>query len=710
MKEQILGLFKDNNKALTVIEINDALGLTTADELENLTDELNKLEYNLDLRKTNKGKYVRHDDNLERKGIVISTKGDYAFVKITDDKDSLKDVYIHSSNLNSAIHGDTVVVQVNKIEDRPDGKVIRILKRDLVNVVGEVIDDNGVLKLKLDDEKIKINVIIDKEKTMGAMPGHKVLVKVTNKINDGYRGEVLTIIGHKNDPGVDILSIVYKYGIEVEFNDEVKEQLNNIPDTVSDEEIYLRKDHDLRDEEIFTIDGDDTKDIDDAISIKKLENGNYELGVHIADVSYYVKEKTPLYETAMERGTSVYLADRVIPMLPHKLSNGICSLNPNVDRLAISCIMEVNSQGKVISHDIFPSVIRSRIQMTYKKVNKILEENITPEGYEPYVDKLKLMKELADILRNMKIRRGYIDFDIDESKIIVDDTGKAVDVVLRDRGTGEKVIEDFMIVANETVAEHIEAFEFLPFIYRIHGEPSEEKIQQFIGYVSACGYKLTGKFTDIHPTTMQKILEQLKDKKEFHIFSSLLLRCMQKAVYDTNNIGHFGLGSKCYTHFTSPIRRFPDTTVHRLLRKYLFNGSMDKDTVSFEENNLPIIALHSSKKERDSVDCERDVDDMKKAEYMHDHIGEVFTGMVSSITNRGMYVSLPNLIEGMIRIDDLTDDTYTFDESTLCLIGKKNKRGYRLGDEIEVIVKDARKEVGEIDFVINNESNKTYLK
>ena len=711
MKEQILGLFKDNNKALTVIEINDALGLTTADELENLTDELNKLEYNLDLRKTNKGKYVRHDDNLERKGIVISTKGDYAFVKITDDKDSLKDVYIHSSNLNSAIHGDTVVVQVNKIEDRPDGKVIRILKRDLVNVVGEVIDDNGVLKLKLDDEKIKINVIIDKEKTMGAMPGHKVLVKVTNKINDGYRGEVLTIIGHKNDPGVDILSIVYKYGIEVEFNDEVKEQLNNIPDTVSDEEIYLRKDHDLRDEEIFTIDGDDTKDIDDAISIKKLENGNYELGVHIADVSYYVKEKTPLYETAMERGTSVYLADRVIPMLPHKLSNGICSLNPNVDRLAISCIMEINSQGKVISHDIFPSVIRSRIQMTYKKVNKILEENITPEGYKPYVDKLKLMKELADILRNMKIRRGYIDFDIDESKIIVDDTGKAVDVVLRDRGTGEKVIEDFMIVANETVAEHIEAFEFLPFIYRIHGEPSEEKIQQFIGYVSACGYKLTGKFTDIHPTTMQKILEQLKDKKEFHIFSSLLLRCMQKAVYDTNNIGHFGLGSKCYTHFTSPIRRFPDTTVHRLLRKYLFNGSMDKDTVSYEENYLPNVAIHSSKKERDSVDCERDVDDMKKAEYMHDHIGEVYAGMISSITNRGMYVELPNLIEGMIRIDDLTEDTYTFDESTLCLIGKKNKRGYRLGDELEVIVKDARKEVGEIDFVINNEENqKIYVK
>lgn len=429
---------------------------------------------------------------------------------------------------------------------------------------------------------------------MNAMPGHKVLVRLLNRQDNGYNAEVLTIIGHKNDPGIDILSIVYKYGIEVEFNDEVKNELNAIPDSVSEEETKNRVD--LRNEIIFTIDGDDTKDIDDAISIEKLENGNYKLGVHIADVSYYVKEKTALYETAMERGTSVYLADRVIPMLPHKLSNGICSLNPNVDRLAISCIMEIDNNGKLISHDIFESVIKSRIQMTYKKVNKVLEENIIPEGYEEFADKLRLMQELADILRKMKIKRGYIDFDIDESKIIVDDTGKAIDVTLRNRGTGEKLIEDFMIMANETVAEHIAAYEFLPFIYRIHGEPSEEKITQFISYVSACGYKLTGKFKDIKPSDMQNILSQLKDTKEFSIFSDLLLRCMQKAVYDTNNIGHFGLGSRCYTHFTSPIRRFPDTTVHRLLRKYLFNGKMDNDTIKYEEMNLPYIAEHSSKK------------------------------------------------------------------------------------------------------------------
>lgn len=712
MREQILELFKIDNKALTVDAIFDALNLDSVDDLKELIKLLNEMEDNLELRRTNKDKYERHTDELERKGVLISTKGDYSFVHIIDDKLPIKDVYISAGNLNGAIHGDTVIVKVNKIEEKPDGKITRILNRDLKTLVGEVVEENNQYIIKPDDNKIKLKIVLDKHETMNAMPGHKVLVKLTNKLPDNsYNSKVLVVIGHKNDPGVDILSIVYKYGIEVEFNDAVKEELNNIPDEVSQEEIYIRKDHDLRDEVIFTIDGDDTKDIDDAISIEKLDNGNYKLGVHIADVSYYVKEGTALYESAMERGTSVYLADRVIPMLPHKLSNGICSLNPNVDRLAISCIMEINNQGKVVSHDIFPSVIKSRIQMTYKNVNKILEENIIPEGYEPFVDKLKQMKELADILRNMKIQRGYIDFNIDESKIIVDETGKAIDVKLRDRGTGEKIIEDFMIAANETVAEHICDYDFLPFVYRVHGEPNEEKIKQFIDYVGACGYKLTGKFTEIYPTTMQKILDQLKDKKEFHIFSSLLLRCMQKAIYDTNNIGHFGLGSECYCHFTSPIRRFPDTTVHRLLHKYIFNGCMDSDTVEYEEAYLPEVASHSSKKERDSVDCERDVDDMKKAEYMKDHIGEIFNGMVSSITNRGMYVELPNLIEGMIRIDDLNDDHYIFDESTIRLIGSKNKRGYRLGDELEVIVKDARKEVGEIDFIINtNENKKIYVK
>ncbi len=348
-------------------------------------------------------------------------------------------------------------------------------------------------------------------------------------------------------------------------------EVEKLPSEVKEEEMVGRRD--LRDKTIFTIDGADTKDIDDAISLDMLENGNYSLGVHIADVSYYVKEGSEIYQEAMERGTSVYLADRVIPMLPHKLSNGICSLNEGVDRLAMSCVMEIDSKGNVVSYDIFESVIRSRKKMTYTDVNKIIEENIIPEGYEPFADTLIKMEELAQILRKHKVERGYIDFGIDESKIIVDETGKAIDIKLRNRGKGENLIEDFMIAANETVATCIYFME-LPFIYRVHGEPNEEKINSFLTFVSSLGYTLSGKIKDMHPKTMQSILNQLKDKKEFHILSSLLLRSMQKAVYDTDNIGHFGLASERYTHFTSPIRRFPDTTVHRLLRKYLFKAQI----------------------------------------------------------------------------------------------------------------------------------------
>ena len=480
-------------------------------------------------------------------------------------------------------------------------------------------------------------------------------------------------------------------------------EVEKLPSEVKEEEMVGRRD--LRDKTIFTIDGADTKDIDDAISLDMLENGNYSLGVHIADVSYYVKEGSEIYQEAMERGTSVYLADRVIPMLPHKLSNGICSLNEGVDRLAMSCVMEIDSKGNVVSYDIFESVIRSRKKMTYTDVNKIIEENIIPEGYEPFADTLIKMEELAQILRKHKVERGYIDFGIDESKIIVDETGKAIDIKLRNRGKGENLIEDFMIAANETVATCIYFME-LPFIYRVHGEPNEEKINSFLTFVSSLGYTLSGKIKDMHPKTMQSILNQLKDKKEFHILSSLLLRSMQKAIYDTNNIGHFGLASERYTHFTSPIRRFPDTTVHRLLRKYLFKAQIDKDSIMSEEQKLPYIAEHSSKKERDSIDCEREVDDMKKAEYMMDHIGEKYTGMISGITSFGMFIELPNLIEGLIKIDSLTDDVYTFDESTITLKGKKNKRGYRLGDNVDVVVVAANKEAKTIDFQIDKKANK----
>ena len=697
MKDQIMNVLKSSSKALSATEIEDLLGYADVEQLTEILKLLDELENEYMIYHTNKDKYMPFSNSHLKIGTLLSTKKDFAFVDIEGDED----VFVHSSNLNGAIHKDKVIVEItSKVGLKLEGRIVKIVDRSLDNIVGEIYNHNGKVCLKLDEEKFKINVVIDNDKTLGALEGHKVLAKVTNRLDKNtYRGEVLKILGHKNDPGVDILSIVYKYGINDTFSDKVMEELKSIPDEVLESDKVGRRD--LTDHMIFTIDGDDTKDIDDAIEVEKTSDG-YKLGVHIADVSYYVKEGTALYDEAMDRGTSVYLADRVIPMLPHKLSNGICSLNPGVERLAVSCVMNIDKNGNIKDYEIFPSIIKSRIQMTYKKVNKILEENIIPEGYEEYADTLKLMEELAQILRQNKINRGYIDFEIDEPKIIVDNDGKTIDIVLRDRGLGEKLIEDFMIAANEAVATYIYYLEY-PFIYRVHGTPSEEKIQNFMTYVESCGYKLTGNFKEIYPTTMQAILSQLKDKEEFPIFSSLLLRSMQKAVYDTNNIGHFGLASKCYTHFTSPIRRFPDTTVHRLLHKYIFDGNNSYNSLQMEEVKLPVIAEHSSQKERDSVSCEREVDDMKMAEYMMNHIGETYTGMISSITKFGIFVMLPNLVEGLIRIEDLKGDYYTFDESTIRLIGKKDKKGYRLGDKLEVVVTAASKEAKTIDFVLKKD-------
>ena len=695
MKDSILEVLKKSDKALSVHEIEDILGLSTVDELKNLLKDLNDLEDNLSVYRTNKNNYMLFNNSHLKIGKLIGNKKGYGFVDIEGDED----VFISASNMNGAIHGDRVIVEIiSKKGLDLEGRIVKIVDRKFKQMVGEFYYSNGIPKIKLDEQKLNIDIVIDKNKTLGAMDGHKVLIKIREKLHGNcYKAEVMKILGHKNDPGVDILSIVNKYGINDTFSDEVMEEVDKLPNEVSEEEMVGRRD--LRNAYIFTIDGDDTKDIDDAISIDILDNTNYKLGVHIADVSYYVKENSKIDEEAYDRGTSVYLADRVIPMLPHKLSNGICSLNPGVDRLAVTCEMEINHKGEVVSYDIYESVIRSKKQMTYNCVNKILEENIVPEGYEPFVDSLNKMLELSKILRAYKTKRGCIDFNIEEAKIVVNDKGEAIDVVLRNRGVGEKMIEDFMIAANETVASCV-YFMDLPFVYRVHGEPNEEKINNFLKFISILGYKVNGNIKEITPKEMQKLLGQLSEKKEFSILSRLLLRSMQKAVYDKNNIGHFGIASKCYTHFTSPIRRYPDTTVHRLLRTYLFKHKIDNDTIDYWNNKLPFLTEHSSNKERDSIECEREVDDMKKAEYMEKHIGEEYDGMISSIMSFGIFVELANSVEGLIKIDDLTDDTYTFDEATFSLRGKKNKRGYRLGDNIRIKVKAANKEAKTVDFVI----------
>ena len=699
MEEQIIDILKKSDKALSVNEINDILGYKTVDELKDLLKTLNSMEDNLKLYRTKKNNYLLFTNSHLKIGTMIANKKGFGFVDIEGDED----VFIAPSNMNGAIHGDKVIVEITSPKGIDfEGRIVKIVDRKFKQMVGEIYYKKNIPYLKLDDERIRLTIEIDKKKTLGAMEGHKVIVKITNKLkNNMYKGEVIRILGHKNDPGVDILSITNEMGIPDTFSEEVMQEADKLPNEVFEKEKVGRRD--LTNEVIFTIDGDDTKDIDDAISIDR-KGDNYILGVHIADVSYYVRPNTKLDAEAYERGTSVYLADRVIPMLPHKLSNGICSLNPNVERLAMSCVMEIDKNGNVVDYEIFESVIKSRIQMTYKKVNKILEENEIPEGYEPYADKLRLMSELASILRKNKEKRGYIDFDLDEAKIIVDEKGKAIDVKLRDRGTGERLIEDFMIAANETVATHIYYME-LPFIYRVHGEPSEEKINNFMRFVGILGYKVNARIDKITPQVMQDILGQLKDKKEFHLLSALLLRSMQKAVYDSTNIGHFGIASKCYTHFTSPIRRYPDTIVHRLLRTYLFENKINKETIEFYERQMPIYALQTSTCERRAIECEREVDDMKKAEYMMNHVGEEFEGMISSVLNFGMFVELPNLVEGLIRLDSLKDDFYTYDESTFTIRGNKNKRGYRLGDKVRVKVVAADKEKRTIDFELVEVSN-----
>ena len=698
MRDDIINVLKNSDKVIDTYQLQDILEVNTVEKTALFQEEIHKLEDEAIIYRSNKGKYMMLENSHLRKGIMRVNKKGYGFVEIEGLDD---DIYIARDNMNGAIHDDVVLVEItSKMNiDKLEGRILRILERRIQRYIGLIsFDKKGIGHIQLDDSKIKLDIEIPKDKALNAVDGHKVVVELDKKINNSgkHEGHVVEIIGHINDPGVDILSIVYKYNINVDFPDEVKDEIYEMPMEVLSKDLNDRRD--LRDWVIFTIDGDDTKDIDDAISIKKLPKGHYELGVHIADVSYYVKEGSPLDKEAMERGTSVYLVDRVIPMLPHELSNGICSLNPDVDRLAISCIMEFDNTGKQVKYEIFPSVIRSRIQMTYKKVNSILEKNEVAEGYEDFVDDLKTMSELADILRKAMIKRGYIDFDIDEAKILVDENGVPTDVVLRDRGTGEKLIEDFMIAANECVATHI-YFMNLPFVYRIHEYPKEEKIRDFLSFISGLGYSVTGNVSDIKPTTMQKILAQLEDKPEYKILSTLLLRSMQKAIYSPENAGHYGLASTCYTHFTSPIRRYPDTTVHRLLHTYLFDKKLDMSTIHKWEEKLIYIAEHSSERERASVDCEREVDDMKMAEYMEKHIGEQFEGMISSITSFGMFVELDNLIEGLVSLRDM-NDFFHFDEEHMTLTGEKSHVKYSIGERVVIKVLRASKEEKTIDFEV----------
>lgn len=692
MKERILEVMENIHEAKTMLEINNLLELTTVLEYQEADAALRELESENIIYHTKKDKYILYKNcpGLKIGKLSINKKG-FGFVLLEKEDD----LYIAEDNLNNAVDNDLVLAEIIRSGIKKEGRVIKVLERNLSNIVGEIIEKKNKKYLKLDNDKLDLVIELDKNSLKDCVDGHKVLVKVIKEIGKRkYLGKVIKILGHKHDPGVDILSIAYKYGIYEDFNDQVLKEIEQIPTEVTDAELVGRVD--LTNEIIFTIDSEKTHDIDDAVSIK-YENGLYELGVHIADVSNYVKDNTAIGLEAYERGTSSYLAGTVIPMLPHKLSNGICSLNEGVIRLTMSCVMKIDHKGKVVDYDIFTSYIKSKKKMTYEKVNDILMRNIIDPEYEEYVPYLLKMNELAKILRRRKIEKGYIDFDLDEAEVVQDEFGVAVDIVKREREDGECLIEDFMIAANETVASHIYNMG-LPFIYRVHAEPNTEKIDDFVNLVKQMGYTLTNRVVDLTPKGMQKLLDELNDKPEFKILSSMLLRSMKKAEYSKENVGHFGLASREYTHFTSPIRRFPDLTVHRLLKSYLVDNDLSVSNINYWDNALTGIAEHSSEREVAAVNAERDVTDMKMAEYMESHIGEQYDGVISTVTNFGFFVELENMVEGLVHVNNLKGDYYTYVPELLALVGNATKKQYRIGEKVRIEVIAASKENAMIDF------------
>ena len=699
MKEQVLNVMNDRYEALDVIEINDLLGLTTPEDLSRLNNALDALVKENLLYRTKKNKYIlfKNCPNLKVGVLSVNKKG-FGFLLVPGGED----IYIDKDNINNAVNDDKVLIELINNFGKTEGRVLRVLSRDLSNLIGEIYIYNNKPCIKLDDKKKNIEIRLDEKSARGLVEGTKVIVTVIKEMSrNKYMGKITTVIGHKDDPGIDIKLVAYKYSIYEEFSNDALEQTENIPIEVLPQDKVGRVD--LTDKQIFTIDGADTKDIDDAISYE-YENGLHVLGVHIADVSYYVTENSFLDKDALARGTSSYLADSVIPMLPHKLSNGICSLNEGVERLTQSCVMKIDNKGNVVDYDIFPSFIKSKKKMTYSKVNDIIMRNIIDPEYTEYADTLKQMNNLAHILRENKVRRGYIDFDLDEAKVIVDEDKNVVGIEKRVREDGEKLIEDFMIAANETVATHIFNMN-LPFLYRVHDVPNVEKVDKFLKMVSLLGYKLTGKIKDLTPISMQKLLNQLKDVPQYKILSSMLLRSMRKAVYQRENIGHFGLGSKCYTHFTSPIRRYPDLEVHRLLRKYLYENQINEETIDYYQANLDIIATQSSEREQAAVDAEREVMDMKMAEYMESHIGEEYEGIITGVENFGFFVELDNMVEGLVHVNSLKGDYYNYVEELLCLIGQNTKKRYTMGDRVKVKCVGASKEARTIDFELVGDKN-----
>lgn len=703
MRENILNLLEKSFDAMDLMTIADKLNITTPDEIENLKFELDVLVNDLTVYLTKKDKYILYTKCPNfRKGKIDLNRAGNGFV-VLDPED---DLFVPRESLNYALDGDFVLVEILTGENgKKEGRVIKILERDLKNIVGIIKTKNSELYFEPIKKDLNINLTIDALSLKSCVDGEIVVATLTDDLGKNrYIAEISQHICHKDDAKEDILTIAAKYEIYDKFPEEALKQAEELPNEVTEDslESELKKRVDLRNKIIFTIDGADTKDIDDAISLE-IKDGIYNLIVSIADVSYYVTEGSPLDQEALRRGTSSYLADAVLPMLPHKLSNGICSLNPGVIRYALSCDMKIDSRGHVVDSNIYPSVIKSSKKMTYTDVNSILNDDVIPEGYENFADNLKKMQELAHVIRAERNERGGSNFETVEAKIVCDEDGKAIDIVRRIQDEGEKMIEDFMVIANETVSSTLERME-LPCVYRVHDIPKPERIQSFLTFLNSAGYHIVGKFNNItRPKMFQRLLDQISEQgDEAGIINAFAVRAMNKAFYSPENIGHFGLASRAYSHFTSPIRRYPDLMLHRLIRTFLIDGHMDNTTIDYYNSNLPAICEQASVREVAAVECEREVVKVKSAEYMESHIGEEYDAFVSGVLKRGFFVQTANLVEGLVSVDTLKGDYFVFDEERQALVGENSKKSFTIGTKVRVKCIGANKALGEVDFELLN--------
>ena len=665
---------------------------------------LEELEHDAKIFKTRYDKYgIPEKMSLVVGRLSLSSKG-FGFVipenPLTEDE---SDLYIAQDDLKTAMHNDFVIARVNRqnLAGRSrEGEIVRIVNRANKKIIGTFDASKNFGFVIPDDKRIGQDIFVARENFNKAKVGAKVVVEIINWPDKqrSAEGKIVEVLGYKGDVGIEILSIIKKHDLAMEFPAEVEQEANKVPEQVMVDESENRRD--LRDKIIVTIDGDDAKDLDDAIYIERLANGNFLLGVHIADVSYYVRENTPLDKEARERGTSVYLVDRVLPMLPRRLSNGICSLNAGEDRLAMSIEMEIDYRGKVLKYEIFPSIIKVHTRLTYNIVRQILVDNdeALRQEHAKLMEPLENMERLCHILRNHRMQRGAVDFDFPEIKVKLDDTGKPIELVKRVRSLSESIIEEFMLIANETIAQHMHKIK-MPFVFRVHEQPEQGKIDKLNNLLHNFGQNIP-KSDEIRPKELQNILKKVAGKPEERIISTVMLRSLKQARYEAENIGHFGLAATYYTHFTSPIRRYPDLIVHRLLRETFRTGDISEKRKQKLTAILPEIALHASQRERAAAEAERETVDLKKVEYMTQFIGQHFMGIINGVTAFGIFVELESGVEGLVRVSSMQNDYYVYVEEQYALIGEHTKKVYRLGDQVEIIVANANIEERNIDFII----------